>query len=460
MNKKTITSLMLAACFSLCAVGTVACSDVDNGGKDKTYTVTWTNDDGTVLETDKNVKAGSMPKYDGATPTKDGNEQYCYTFAGWSPEITKVTKDVTYTATFTPDTNKYTVTWKNYDGTVLKTDADIPYGITPEYNGATPQRVGTEDISYVFSGWTPSVGTVTGNATYTAKFTAKYEGEQIAGVVPVFSEDNKTVQYGFYPQTHVSDQTVIAELDKLTPPADDGWYLFDGDYYVKQTAQVCNGESGYTFDDGTKVVDGAQYWFKCEVITWRVLSSENGAYFLLSDKLLDAYAYYTDYADRTEDGSTVYANNYEQSAIRGWLNNDFYNIAFSRNDVYITETEVNNGASATETENNRYACDDTTDKVYLPSYQDYINSDYGFASTADDKSTSRACKTTDYARARGAWCNTQNDLSYNGSYWTRSPSDKYYYCAWNVNSGGYISEYAVDGNSHCVRPCISLCYPD
>ncbi|MDE5593849.1 MAG: hypothetical protein K2I75_07965, partial [Clostridiales bacterium] len=330
------------------------------------------------------------------------------------------------------------------------------YGTTPEYNGATPQKTGTEYTSYEFSGWAPSVDAVTGNATYTAQFTAKFVGEPIAGVVPVFSEDGKTVRYGFYPQTHVSDQAVIAELDNLQPMSI-GWYLFDGDYYVKQTAQVCNGES-YTFDDGSDIVDGTEYWFKCEVITWRVLSAADGAYYLIADKLLDAQAYYTDYTDRTAGGNTVYANNYGQSTIRSWLNNDFYTVAFAQDNSYVAATTVNNGAASTATASNLYVCGDTTDKVYLSSYQDCINTEYGFASTAADKSTSRECKTTDYARARGAWYNTKSDLKYNGSYWTRSPSDKYYYCAWNVNSGGYLSEYAVDGSSHCVRPCITLNY--
>ena len=49
-----------------------------------------------------------------------------------------------------------------------------------------------------------------------------------------------------------------------------------------------------------------------------------------------------------------------------------------------------------------------------------------------------------------------SDLKYNGSYWTRSSTDEYSYCAWNVNSSGYLSKYAIDGNNHCIRPAIQI----
>ncbi|MBQ3158426.1 MAG: hypothetical protein IJB98_01895, partial [Clostridia bacterium] len=92
------------------------------------YTITWKNADGIVLETDT-VAHGTVPTYDGATPTKASTAQYSYAFKSWDSTPVAATANKTYTAQFSETVNKYTVQWKNWDGTVLETDI-VEYGGT------------------------------------------------------------------------------------------------------------------------------------------------------------------------------------------------------------------------------------------------------------------------------------------------------------------------------------------
>lgn len=138
-----------------------------------TYTVTWKNADGTVLETDENVAYGTVPTYNGETPTKAADAQYTYTFSGWSPEISDVTGNVTYTATYSSNIRSYTITWQNEDGTVIDT-TEVEYDQIPSHDA--PVKAGGEHYSYIFAGWTPALAKVTEDATYKASFT--YSGEQ------------------------------------------------------------------------------------------------------------------------------------------------------------------------------------------------------------------------------------------------------------------------------------------
>ena len=134
------------------------------------YTIKFVNEDGTVLQSSE-VAYGETPEYTGETPTKPATAQNTYTFAGWTPEITEVTGDATYTATYTLTVNEYTITFVNYDGTVLQS-GKVAYGETPAYTGATPEKAATAQYTYTFSGWTPKIAAVTGDATYTATYTA------------------------------------------------------------------------------------------------------------------------------------------------------------------------------------------------------------------------------------------------------------------------------------------------
>jgi hypothetical protein len=71
-------------------------------------------------------------------------------------------------AVFNSILNKYTVTWKNYDGTVLDTSL-VNYGTIPEFYGV-PHREPDGEYAYVFTGWDPEIVPVTEDAEYIAQF--------------------------------------------------------------------------------------------------------------------------------------------------------------------------------------------------------------------------------------------------------------------------------------------------
>ena len=131
-----------------------------------TYTITWKNDDGSILRTDS-VSYDTTPSYDDE-PTKAPTAEKVYTFAGWDKTIVPATQDETYTATYTESARTYTITWMN-EGVLIGT-TEVAYGDMPVYSGETPTKAPTAEKVYTFDGWTPPITAVTGEATYNATF--------------------------------------------------------------------------------------------------------------------------------------------------------------------------------------------------------------------------------------------------------------------------------------------------
>ena len=124
---------------------------------EKSYTVTWV-DNGTTIETDTNVLWGTVPHYDGATPTKDGQ-----TSTGWLPDPTQpITGNTTFTAQYLP---VYTVTFKNDTGSTTLDTQSVVQGGTATYGGTTPES--SEDPTLAFLGWATSANSHTANAVLT-----------------------------------------------------------------------------------------------------------------------------------------------------------------------------------------------------------------------------------------------------------------------------------------------------
>ncbi len=84
-------------------------------------------------------------------------------------------EDVTVSAVF--EINKYTVIWQNYDGTVLETDENVPYGTMPSYDGDTPVKPADNVIIYEFTGWDHAPAPVDDNKVFKAVFDSPNSGK-------------------------------------------------------------------------------------------------------------------------------------------------------------------------------------------------------------------------------------------------------------------------------------------
>lgn len=191
---------------------------------DNSFTVTWTDYNGTVLEVDKNVQKGTMPSYDSNLPTREATAQYTFEFKAWSPALTPVNRDVTYMATYSATVREYTVRWTNYDGSLLKEETNVPYGTEPYYGLDTPVKPSTVDKSYYFDVWLPEISKITGDTTFVATYTEATRYYLITWK----NWDNRTlkvssVAYGSMPvynginPTHVADDTYTYEFAGWSP---------------------------------------------------------------------------------------------------------------------------------------------------------------------------------------------------------------------------------------------------
>jgi hypothetical protein len=113
-------------------------------------------------------------------PTREG-----YTFAGWEPELpaTMPAQDIEVTAQWT--INKYTVTFVDWDGSVIDTQ-------TVEHGGSATAPEVSEREGYTFNGWDKAFDNVTGDLTVTAQYAMAEEGFTFVGWA---NAENKMISY-------------------------------------------------------------------------------------------------------------------------------------------------------------------------------------------------------------------------------------------------------------------------
>ena len=204
------------------------------------------------------------------------------------------------------------------------------------------------------------------------------------------------VEFGSYPRSKVTEQSLLDTLNTLTTGADNsvayGQAMYKRVYFTQYTANYTTAppDAAHSYQDDNGYYINTVYWFKYEPVRWRVLSNAGGELFLLTEELLLPYPYNLTYEDVT----------WETCDLRLWLNSDFYDNAFSLSERLKIKTSslVNedNPWLGTEGGNN------TQDKLFIPGYNETTNTGYGFSASVNSDAK-RMTEGTDYAKCRGLY---------------------------------------------------------
>ncbi len=364
------------------------------------------------------------------TLTKEG-----YTFKGWDYDFTKpITSNLIVNAIWAA--NQYTITYDPNGGEVDIESQIVYFGAS--YTLPIPTREG-----WTFIGWyndstlyQAGIWNTESDVVLTANWISK----------PFIENGNQYIYFGEYPQTLKGESVTIIS----TTPDSNGYYLgSDNERYAKVAAKPYS--SPYYFSNKQQIVKGTTYYFKVEPIKWKILQVNGTEYKLVTDLIIDNQKFHSSTDTRTIDGKTIYANNYEYSDIRQWLNEDFYNKAFTKElQSIINTTLVDNSVASTGDSSNQYICNDTYDKVYLLSCKDVTNEEYGFT---NDKS--REKQLTDYAKAKGCYMDTSTDRYNNGLFWLRSPNFNYGNARY-VRSDGYVDFIGSIGIGRVINDTVGV----
>jgi len=286
--------------------------------------------------------------------------------------------------------------------------------------------------------------------------------------------DGGYAYFGYYPQTQITDDGLIGTLNELAgcPIIRDAvgsniyetswieiektsnWYINKACISYKDVVYNNKKYRGVHMDKGyrtiyrnsqyywqykNKYLSDHIYWFAIERIKWRILSNYGDSALLMSDIVMDSQAFLDNY-EEDETGNKkynanegvpegTYANNYQYSDIRAWLNGTFLDLNFNgTHKNLMKEMTVDNSPASTNPRGNSkfykkgenpYACDDTVDKVTIPSMHDLTNSDYGFYSLPGN-SEERVFGQSEYTLFQGLL--DRRDSKGSAAVMTRSPA--------------------------------------
>ncbi|MBQ6468419.1 MAG: hypothetical protein IJJ61_10800 [Clostridia bacterium] len=305
---------------------------------------------------------------------------------------------------------------------------------------------------------------------------------KVPGQPPYITGD--IIEYGTYPQSEVKDESTLAALNEKI--SDDGWVSYGyysgtgleesmepSDYMKYQdvvlegvkyravmftayrpyrTNLPCSADNSYQDDNGYYVSGegGANvYWFKFEPVEWRVLDPDTGL--VLCNSIIDSQAFsntvfFNGYNPFTDSDLTLFAGDFANSSIRQWLNDDFINTAFSpaqQENIVLSEQPAYYPMGEVDVLilpylTLTYTFEPTTEKVFLLTSKDSLNTEYGFSGQSGD--TALIMSGSDYAESQGL------DSAY-----------PYYYSAWltrTCSDTNANSVYAFDSRGEMVSVII------
>lgn len=360
------------------------------------------------------------------------------------------------------------------------------YTWSDDYETCTAERVCLNDATHIETETANSSYDVITPATYTSKGLGRYTVtfENAAFTTQTMDIDLDELKYnrvenkiyfGTYPQSLVSDDTIIASLNtKAGDHGTESWtdynyyvsssvtsfmyyqdidydnngtYDYRGVYFTQHRPYFYTNSSsaGNTYQDDNGYSANTVYWFSYDPIEWDILTESSGKALIIANLILDSQDYYpsSSTSSFSHNGGTGYATNYELSNIRKFLNENFYNTAFNNLQKGIIDTtEVDNSASSTGKSTNIFACNNTNDKVFLLSYVE--------ATTYYASESARQANGTDYAKCQGLYVRTSGSYVGTSFWWLRSPrsDNAHYTCSASVDDGSMY----VYCNMYGVRP--------
>ena len=166
-------------------------------------------------------------------------------------------------------------------------------------------------------------------------------------------------------------------------------------------------------------------------IEWEIVYIDGEKALLLSKKCLDAYPY----------NKVKIKTTWHFSDLRKWLNNEFFNSAFSMNEQLAIVNSI--VLTSKNPRSNVTSGSDTSDKVFVLSNEEIIK--YNLENK-------KVCQATKHAISKGVFCGSESTDAF---WWLRTPgytSESAMY----VTNTGRLDElgYAVTASNKGIRPAL------